>query len=309
MSCQLGKSCKQTFKLSNNKSKFPLERIHCDLWGPSPIASTQNYHFYALFVDDFTRFSWLFPLKNKSNFFECFLRFQRQVENQLERKINFFQCDGGGEFNSKVFINHLNSCGIQKQVSCPYTPEQNGVAERKHRHITETALTMIFHASLPLKLWPDVFFAAVYVINRMPLSSIKNKSPYELLFRRTPEYNGLKILGFLCFPYLRDHNKNKFERKSYPCVFIGYSPLHKHYRCLQPETNRVYTSRHVVFYETIFSFEKLKSVLSFVQENNELTTFPFNDESFLQSSQGKQDAYCQEFQPHVATTKQTTSKM
>lgn len=81
VSCQLGKNCKQTFKLSNNKSKFPLECIHCDLWGSSPIASTQNYHFYALFVDDFTRFSWLFPLKNKSNFFECFLRFQRQVNN------------------------------------------------------------------------------------------------------------------------------------------------------------------------------------------------------------------------------------
>ena len=72
VSCQLGKSCKLPFKLSNKKSQFPLEKIHCDLWGPVPINSTQNFRFYALFIDNCTRFSWLFPLKHKSNFFLLF---------------------------------------------------------------------------------------------------------------------------------------------------------------------------------------------------------------------------------------------
>ena len=93
------KSCKLPFNLSNKISKFPLQKVHCDLWGPAPVNSNQNFRFYVLFIDDCIRFSWLFPLKRKSDFFDCFLRFQRQVENQLERKIKIFQCDGGGEFN------------------------------------------------------------------------------------------------------------------------------------------------------------------------------------------------------------------
>ena len=74
-SCQLGKACKQPFGLSNNKSEFPLHKIHCDLWGPSPINSSQNFRYYALFVDDNTRFSWLYPLKSKTDFLDCFFKF------------------------------------------------------------------------------------------------------------------------------------------------------------------------------------------------------------------------------------------
>ena len=126
LSCQLGKSCKLPFDKSNKISEFPLEKIHCDLWGPAPLNSTQNFRYYALFIDDCTRYSWLSPLKRKSDFYDCFVKFQRQVETQLERKIKIFQYDRGGEFASKLFINHLQIWGITQQVSCPYTPEQNG---------------------------------------------------------------------------------------------------------------------------------------------------------------------------------------
>ena len=277
VSCQLGKSCRKSFNLSNNKADFPLQKVHCDIWGPAPITSTQHFRYYVLFVDDYSRFSWLYPLKQKSDFLECFLKFQKQVEKQLDKKITIFQSDGGGEFNSTAFIKHLENCGITRQISCPYTPEQNGVAERKHRHINETALTMMFHASLPLKLWVDSFLVATYIINRLPLSPLKNKSPYEILFKKLPDYRGLKVLGCRCFPYLRDYSKTKFDKKSYPCVFIGYSPLHKGYRCLQPETNRVYISRHVVFDENYLPFKKLTSFFN-VQEHSTLTTFPQQDE-------------------------------
>lgn len=90
-------------------------------------------------------------MKKKSNFYDIFLKFQRLVENQFERKIKVFQCDSGGEFTSNSFLTHLNLCVIQQQLSCPGTHQQNDVAERKHRHIVETGLTMLFHAHLPLK--------------------------------------------------------------------------------------------------------------------------------------------------------------
>ena len=120
--------------------------------GPAPNNSTQGYKYYVVFIDDYTRYTWLYLLRRKSDFFECFLKFQNLVENQLERRIKIFQSDNEGEFQSITFQNHLSKCGILQQVLCPGTPEQNGVAERKHRHIIEMGLTMLFHAKLPLSL-------------------------------------------------------------------------------------------------------------------------------------------------------------
>ena len=154
----------------------------------------------------------------------------------MERKIKIFQSDGGGEFSSIIFQQHLQQSGIIKQTSCPYTPQQNGVAERKHRHIMETALTMLFESSLPLKYWVETVLTAVYLINRLPQTIIKMHTPHELLFKETPSYNEIKVFGCRCFPSLRDYNKTKFDKKTLPCIFVGYSPTHKGYRCLFPQT-------------------------------------------------------------------------
>ncbi|PNY13707.1 putative copia-type protein, partial [Trifolium pratense] len=173
---------------------------------------------------------------------------------------------------------HLHTCGIELHVSCPGTPEQNGTAERKHRHIVEIGLTMMFHANIPLPLWVEVFLTAVYLINRLPLSTLNNETPYFKLFKRHPQYSGLRVIGCQCFPSLRYQGKNKFSAKTYPCVFIGYSPMHKGYRCLDPKTKRVYISRHVVFDETTFPFKPSSVVVS--PPNLELTEFPNVDEWF-----------------------------
>ena len=148
-SCQLGKSSRLPFVASSFVASRPLERVHCDLWGPSPVTFIQGFRFYVIFVDNYSRFCWLYPLKHKSDFFNIFTQFQNLVENQLSTKITTFQCDGGGEFISNKFLAHLRDCGIQQLVSCPHTPQQNGLAERKHRHITELGLTMMFQSKTP----------------------------------------------------------------------------------------------------------------------------------------------------------------
>src|SRR5690606_21437595 len=117
------------------------------------------------------RFCWFYPLKNKSDFFLIFCKFQRQVENQLNCKISTFQCDGSGEFMSSMFLEHLQRYCITQHVSCPHTPQQNGLAERKHRHVTELALSMLFDSKLPHKYWVESFFTANYLINLLPSSS------------------------------------------------------------------------------------------------------------------------------------------
>lgn len=158
-----------------------IDRIHCDLWEPSPVSYTQGFRFYAIFVDDCTRFSWLYPLHNKAEFFELFTTFVKLVENRFDTTIKEFQSDGGGEFVNHHMKKFLADKGIQHKISCPYTPEQNGLAERKHRHCVELDLSMMFHSHLPLHLWVEAFSTANHIINLLPSVILKDKSPFEML--------------------------------------------------------------------------------------------------------------------------------
>ena len=151
------KNSRLEFLASDSVTCKPLDRIYCDLWGASLVVSNQGFKYYAVFVDDFTRFSWFYPLCNKSDFFTVFTAFQKLVENQLNITIKQFQSDGGGEFTSQKVKQHLSACGISHRLSCPYTPVQNGTAKRKHRHLTELGLSMLFQSHTPLVYWVEAF--------------------------------------------------------------------------------------------------------------------------------------------------------
>lgn len=252
--CQMGKSSKLPFFTSLSLSMTPLDKIHRDLWGPSPIVSNQGFKYYAILVDDYSRFSWLFPLKCKSDFFQVFVNFQKQVQKQYNTKIKVFQSDGGGEFTSHLLRNHLASQGIQHQLSCPSTPQQNGLAERKHRHLTELALSMMFQIKVPFKYWVEAFYTANFVSNLLPSSAVNFLTPHELLNKSAPDYSFLRVFGSACYPCLRPYTNQKFNPRSLQCIFLGYHAQYKGYRCLYPPTGRIYISRHVSFDEESFLF-------------------------------------------------------
>ena len=111
-------------------------------------------------------------------------------------------------------------------------PQQNGVVERKHRHLVETVLALLNHAHIPLQYWEDAFQTACYLINRLPSSIIQNLSPYEKLFAQTLDYNFLCVFGYACWPNLHPYNSHKLQSCSTQCVFLGYSLLHKGYKRL-----------------------------------------------------------------------------
>jgi hypothetical protein len=207
------------------------------------------------FIDDYSKFSWIYPLKFKSEVFQKFVKFQNLVERLFDRKIITVQMNWGGEYQrlhsffSKIEIHH--------HVSCPHAYQQNGAVERKHRHIVEVGLSLLDHASMPLKFWEDAFLAVVYLINRTPSKILEYKTPFERLFHKKPYYTSLCIFGCACRPNLRPYNTHKLEFCSRRCVFLGYSILHKGFKCLDPSSGRVYISRDVTFDENIFPFSEL----------------------------------------------------
>jgi hypothetical protein len=191
------------------------------------------------------------------------------VENQFRSKLKIFQCDGGGEFELKEFLSHLETNGIVPHVRLlSRNARTKWRCQTKAQAHCRTGLTMLFHSQLPKHFWVDAFMTAVYLINRLPSTVLKMETPIFKLHGTHPDYNSLKVFGCRCFPYLRDYAKNKFTPKSYLCVFLGYNPMHTGYRCLHPPSERVYLSRHVIFDETIFSYANLTSLFSPAQQSS-----------------------------------------
>jgi hypothetical protein len=209
-----------------------------------------GFKYYVVFINDWSRFTWIYPLLRKSKVFENFIKFKLLVKIQFSTKIKQIQSDGGGEYTSTQFQSFLSNNGIVHRKSCPYTSQQNGLAERKLRHILETRLTLLVHSHLSNRYWVDAFLTAIYVINRLPTPVLKNQSPYSKLYKRDPDYQKLRVFGCLCYPFLRHDGLHKLEYRSKPCIFLGYN--FADYKCLDPMTNQAYLSKHVIFDEDSF---------------------------------------------------------
>ena len=221
ISCQCNKSHKLPFSSTSLKSTVPLEFLYADVWGPSPVSSIDGYHYYLLLVDHFTKYCWFYPLQHKSDVDSTFVQFTTMVENQFSCKLKNLYSDNGGEFIK--LRSFLTTHGISHYTTTPHTPQQNGTIERRHRHVVETRMALLHHASVPSTYWTYALATAVYLINRLPTHLLSYTSPFETLFGRTPNYHKLRTFGCQCYPWLIPYRTNNLQPKSKPCVFLGYS--------------------------------------------------------------------------------------
>ena len=164
---------------------------------------------------------------NKGEAYSIFVSFHTFLVTQFSATLRVFQSDGGGEYLSNKFKHYLLTKGIIHQMSCPYTPEQNSLVERKHRHILETTITLLQTAHLPPKFWFHACATSIYLINRMPCPILQLKSPYLLLYGSIPVLTHLKIFGCACFPLLKPYNTHKLQPKTSTCIFLGYVGQYK----------------------------------------------------------------------------------
>lgn len=146
LDCPLSKLKKLPFNPRKWYNKQPLETLHMDVWGPAPIPSINNHKYYLLIVDEYSRFSWLFPLELKSKVFQTFRDFHIMIEKSLGLPIRSIQTDCGGEFLNLKFQNYCREFGIRQKFSSPCTLEQNGLVERKHGHLI--SITRCFFLNL-----------------------------------------------------------------------------------------------------------------------------------------------------------------
>ncbi|RVW82546.1 Retrovirus-related Pol polyprotein from transposon TNT 1-94 [Vitis vinifera] len=250
-SCQLGKHTRVSFpKRLNNRAKSPFELVHTDVWGPCRTASTLGFQYFVTFIDDYSRCTWLFLMKNRAELFSIFQKFYAEIQTQFNISIRVLRSDNAREYFSAPFTSFMSQHGILHQSSCAHTPQQNGVAERKNRHLVETARTLLLHSNVPFRFWGDAVLTACYLINRMPSSVLHDQIPHSLLFPDQPLYFlPPRVFCCTCFVHILTPGQDKLSAKATKCIFLGYSRLQKGYRCYSSETHRYFLSADVTFFE------------------------------------------------------------
>ncbi|KAG7585301.1 Reverse transcriptase RNA-dependent DNA polymerase [Arabidopsis thaliana x Arabidopsis arenosa] len=247
--CHLAKQKKLSFSSENNICNSTFELLHIDIWGPFSVETVEGFKYFLTIVDDHSRATWIYLLKNKNDVLKIFPAFITQVENQYQTKVKGIRSDNAKELQ---FTQFYQDHGIVSYHSCPETPEQNSVVERKHQHILNVARALFFESKVPLSYWGDCILTAVFLINRTPSQVLSNKTPYEVLTGKPPDYTRIRTFGCLCYASTSPKQRHKFQPRSRACVFLGYPSGYKGYKVMDLENNKIYISRHVEFHEDSF---------------------------------------------------------
>lgn len=250
-SCLVAKETRKPFPHSVHwRADEALELVHVDLCGPITAVTAGGNQYYMLLIDDCTRWSFVYMLKSKDQVVEVFIRFKAEVENATGNYIKVLRSDRGGEFLARAFQDVCDKAGIRRHFIAPYSPQQNGVVERKNRSVMEMARALLKSMGVLGRFWAEAVRHAMYLLNRLPTKAMGDRTPYEAWNGKKPHLGHLKIFG--CKGHARpgvSHLK-KLDDRSVPMVYFGKEEGSKAHRMFNPQTNMIVVSRDVVFEET-----------------------------------------------------------
>ncbi|KAG8495219.1 hypothetical protein CXB51_012817 [Gossypium anomalum] len=252
--CPLAKQNRLPFPLSNTRAETTFSLLHLDLWGPYRVSTHSGHRYFLTIVDDFTRLTWVYLLRLKSDVPVQLKQFFRMIQTQFSATVKIVRSDNGSEFFNTACTEFFHTMGIIHQSSYSHTPQQNGVAERKHRHLLEVARSLKFQSNMPSKFWGECVLAACFIINRLPTPLLSWKSPFEVFYKKLPDLSCLKVFGCLCYATTPRYS-DKFSPKAIPSVFMGYSAVQKGYVLFNLHTKTFFVNRDVIFHEDIFPFK------------------------------------------------------
>lgn len=249
-SCAEGKQHKLSFQQSQTvKAKKSGTYIHSDVCGPMSVQSPTGSRYYINFKDEFSGYRQVYFMKKKSEALDKFKLFEIQVFNDTGTHIQHLRTDNGTEYVIKDFKEHLLRNKIQHHTTAPYTPQQNGVAERDNRTLVEAARSMIIHSKLPKLLWAEAVNVAAYTLNRVTCKKTVNSTPYEKWFGTKPSISHLRTFGCEVYVNIEKQFRDKLNSKSKRMVFVGYTEKTNTYRLWNDKERKVVISREVLFNE------------------------------------------------------------
>ncbi|XP_075103731.1 uncharacterized protein LOC142178299 [Nicotiana tabacum] len=251
----------------------------------------------------YTRVTWTHLLSCKGNALSILKAFTSMVKIHFHSNVHTFRSDNAFELGgSTEAINFFGNEGILHQTTIPHTPQQNGLVERKYKHLLEVARALLFQSKLPLKFWEECILTATYLINRMSSPLLLKLSPYEKLHGTPPTYEHLKSFGCLCFATSSKVGRNKFQSRAISSLFLGYPYGKKGYKLLNLSNFSIFYSRDVVFHEHVFPYKSVfysppsffpSSVQPFAESSSA-------DSATLSATEGVSPSTSSHHMPHLA---------
>ncbi|GJV91716.1 retrovirus-related pol polyprotein from transposon TNT 1-94 [Tanacetum coccineum] len=244
--CLSGKMTRKSFPHRPERATDLLGILHTDVCGPLRHVSRQGASYFITFTDDYSRYGYVYLIKHKHEVFETFKVFKNEVENQLEKTIKALRSDRGGEYISQEFKVYLKANGIVQQLTPPYTPQPNGVSERRNRTLLDMVRSMMNLTTLPLSFWDYALESATRILN-MVLTKKIDKIPYEMWYGKVTNLSYSKVWG--CEALVKRDTPDKLQQRSVKCIFIGYPKETMGYYFYFPPENKIVVARYAEFFE------------------------------------------------------------
>ena len=292
--CHIGKAHRQPFNQIQQKKTYPGEFFHTDVCGPMDTPSLSGARYFLTFKDDSSCYRFVYFLKHKSDVYDRFVEFERLICTKFNRPMTTIRSDNGGEYMSNEMKTYLAKKGIKLETTAPYTPQQNGRAERDNRTIVESARTMMLRGRTPRYLWAEAVNTAIYILNRT--ASCKNPSctPYEVWTGQSSNLGHLRIFGCVAYMHIPKQFRKKLDAKAKKLTMVGYQGDSKNYRLYDPSSRKVIVSRDVTFdeYKTNDENDDTSSYLIFDSpwESDEISPPAEIEQAAIQSVQSEEDA-------------------
>ncbi|CAI7842363.1 unnamed protein product [Closterium sp. NIES-53] len=236
-------------------TEAPLQTLHMDVWGPARIRGQGHERYFLLVVDDYSRYTTVFPLRSKGDVTKVLIDWIRAARLQLRERFGSdflvlrLHSDRGGEFSSARLGVFCRAQGIRQTFTLPASPQQNGIAERRIGMVMDVARTSMIHAAAPHFLWPFAVQYAAHQINLQPWVSLPETSPTLRWTGKVGDASTFRVWGSRAF--VRDLSADKLSPRAVPCVFLGFPPDAPGWQFYHPTSCRVLSSQDVTFDESV----------------------------------------------------------
>lgn len=250
--CTMGREHKEVATKVREKATEILQVVHSDLCGPMQTVGLSGERYFITFIDETGGRVSLSLLRTKDQALATFQAYRARAEKSSEKEIKAFRTDGGGEYVNTEFKIYLEDAGIELRISTPYSPTQNGRAERANRTIMENAHCILQDSQLGNEFWRQGVLTAGHIHNRLPSRSHNNRSPLEYWTRKLPGVGHLRIFGSTTWVHVPKERRQKLDPKSVKCILVGYEENAgtKIYRLYDAEKKRFLASRDVIIDES-----------------------------------------------------------
>jgi len=260
--------------------------VHFDICGPIVVPTYSGNIYFIIFVDEYSRMLWLYLINAKSDALKFFQKFKALSEKQSVKQLKILRTDGGGEYTLKDFESYYISQGIIHEVTTPYTPQHNELAERRNKSMLDMARSMFKENNLPHEFWGEAVNTAAYILNKCPTKKLKTQVPEEVWSGRKPSISHLRVFGSICYKHVPDARRKKLEDKSDAMILVGYHNTVA-YSFLDPQSKKIAITRDVKVLEDKHwdwisnncNVSEKQVIIEYSKETNELTiTEDFNEE-------------------------------